>query len=403
MSEPAARNRVAAFIVSLCAAGACPAQAASVEFPAWEREFAGTVDGRPVHVTLTRERSRIVGYACPRRCSSDTARNTQLNGTIEGDRIRLDAGPAGDAAITGKKAAPERWILRLQGQRIEGTSGSRRGAIRLDPVLPLPFDMRVVADRPSDEDAECNIPSHVSAIRLYRDGKLVQQLKADSTGGCGVFAPSVVDANFDGLADLSIMLEMPAHPNIVVQTWLFDGKRGRFVDAPAALQAVTSPDYDAEHKTISSSWRGGCCSHGVTTYRWRGTELVEAETAESYAIPVLDGGRKRYCYVVPSYRDGRIVVDNGVEESNGRLSFGVADLAACDVPFGVAPDTRIDVWSPAKNGTPRLLRTEKVHWLPVTTGGATRYCPQVPFFDRGRIVRILLDDDPAVACTDEKP
>ncbi|VEB50706.1 putative nitrite reductase [Salmonella enterica subsp. enterica] len=82
--------------------------------------------------------------------------------------------------------------------------------------------------------------------------------------------PQWGDVNFDGYPDLSIVTELLAGPDAPVQTWLYDPAKQRYVDAPASYQEITSPEIDAEHKQIVSYWRGGCCSHGVNVYRWKG-------------------------------------------------------------------------------------------------------------------------------------
>lgn len=269
---------------------------------------------------------------------------------------------------------------------------------------PLPYGTTVVADRRPGNDDACDTPPHVMAIKLYRGRRLVQRLTTDSQGTCQVFVPEAVDANFDGRTDVTIALDLPASPNIPHQTWLFNPRTRRFSPAPKLLQEITSPEYDYEHKLIVSSWRDGCCSHGVTTYRWRGSTLIEDDTMQSYALPVLaEDGKRRYCYSGPSYIDGHIVFDDRVEERGGRLSITIADINSCEETYGIAPDTRIDIWQPGPGRALRLTRTEKVRWRRVLNGGRTRYCPEVPFFDHGRIVRVILDDDEHAACTDDEP
>jgi hypothetical protein len=268
----------------------------------------------------------------------------------------------------------------------------------------LPYETTLVTDgRPGNDDA-CTTPPHVVAIKLYRGRQLVQRLATDSQGTCQVFVPEAVDANFDGRTDITIALDQPASPNIPYQTWLYNPRTRRFSPGPKLLQEIALPEYDYEHKVIVSSWRDGCCSHGVTTYRWRGDTLIEDETMQSYALPVLaDDGKRRYCYSGPSYIDGNIVFDDRVEENDGRLLITVADIGACEETYGIAPDTRIDIWQRGPGRALRLVRTEEVRWRPVLNDGRTRYCPEVPFYDHGRIVRSILDDDERVRCSDDPP
>jgi len=393
------------FLAAVPAAHADEPAPHTVEFPAWSRTYAGTVDGRRVEVALTRVDGRVEGAYCAAPCARNGEESIRIEGTIRGDQVRLsELRP--DAAGTPVHAAS--WHARLRGGRMSGTrvraGSSAAQRFDLEDTRPLPYETTVVADsRPTNDDA-CGTPPRVVAIKLYRGRRLVQRLATDSQGTCQMFVPRAVDANFDGKADLTIALTLPAGPNIPYQTWLSDGHGRRFVPGPAVLQDIPSPWYDGEHKLVVSSWRGSCCSHGVTTYRWHGTKLVEEETVESYALPVLaDDGKRRYCYAAPTYIEGQIVFEDRVEERDGRLTITVADVGACEDSYGVAPDTRIDIWQPGPGRAWRIARTEEVNWRPVTDGERTHYCPEVPFFDHGRIVRIVLDGDDYAACSDDAP
>jgi hypothetical protein len=377
----------------------------TVEFPAWSRTYAGIVGGRQVEVALTRVDRSVEGAYCFAPCARNRQDSIHVQGTIKGDQIQLSEGRR-DVERT--QVQQVSWHARLHGSHMVGRrENSGMGVAQgfdLADTQPLPYETKLVADtRPGNDDA-CETPPHVVAIKLYRGRRLVQRLATDSQGTCQVFVPQAVDANFDGRTDITIALDLPASPNVPYQTWLFNPRTQRFSLGPKLLQKIALPEYDYKHKVIASSWRDGCCSHGVTTYRWRGGRLIEDETMQSYALPVLaDDGKRRYCYSGPSYIDGHIVFDDRVEERDGRLSITVADVGACEETYGIAPDTRIDIWQRGPGRALRLARTEQVHWRPVLNGGRTRYCPEVPFFDHGRIVRVILDDDERAACTDDEP
>ncbi|WP_338771039.1 nitrite reductase [Massilia sp. METH4] len=376
-----------------------------VEFPAWSRTYAGNLDGRQVEVALTRVDARVEGSYCFAPCARDGQDRIQMQGTVKGDRIRLSELRLGERGTRVRQAS---WHARLRdghmvGSRAHPDSGAAQ-RFSLADTRPLPYEMTLVADSRPANDHTCETQPRVVAIKLYRGRRLVQRLATDSQGTCQVFLPRAIDANFDGRPDITIPLFLPASPNIPHQTWLFDPRTRRFAPGPELLQEITSPEYDYEHKMIASFWRDGCCSHGVTTYRWHGSTLVEDQTLQSHALPVLaDDGKRRYCYSSPSYIDGQIVFKDRVEEREGRLAFTVADVGACEESYGIARDTRIDIWQRGPGGALRIARTETVHWRPVLDGGQTHYCPEVPFFDHGSIVRILLDGDERALCTDEQP
>jgi len=375
-----------------------------VEFPAWSRTYAGLLDGRRVEVALTRVDGRVEGAYCFAPCARNGQDSISMQGTILGDWVRLtERRPSAE----GTRLPQASWRARLRGSHMIGSrTHTGKGAAQgfdLADTRSLPYETTVVADSRPGNDA-CDTPPRVLAIKLYRGRRLVQRLATDSQGTCQVFVPQTVDANFDGRTDITIALQLPASPNIPYQTWLFDPRTRRFLPGPTLLQDIVSPEYDDKHKVIASFWRNGCCSHGVTTYRWRGNTLFEDETLQSHAIPVLtDDGKRRYCYAGPSYIEGHIVFEDRVEEREGRLAITVADVGACEEAYGIAPDTRIDIWQRGPGRALRIVRTEKVQWRPVADGDRTLYCPEVPFFDHGRIVRMILDDEERAACTDDAP
>ncbi|NVJ11280.1 nitrite reductase, partial [Myxococcus sp. AM001] len=153
----------------------------------------------------------------------------------------------------------------------------------------FPYEIRLLADTlPAEEGDGCPTPPLVSAIRLYKDGALIQTLETESQGTCSIFTPYLIDANFDGWPDLSLAMFLPAGPNIPHQTWLYDVATGRFVDAPAGLQDISSAEFDPVHRIVYSYWRASCCEHGVSTYRWNGGDLEEVDTQSSYLLPLMD-------------------------------------------------------------------------------------------------------------------
>jgi hypothetical protein len=379
--------------------------ATTVEFPAWQRSYIGSLEGKPVRLILNRIDREIYGSYCIQPCTDGLRDKGHVSGTIRGNNLMIAQISPGAPAT---RQAVMRFRGRLMPSRLLGTvaasNGHAKTSLDLRDERPLPFETRLVAVRHKEGDGACETPPHIVAIKLYRGRRLVQRLATDSQGTCGAFLPTAVDANFDGVPDLTIALSLPASPNIPYQTWLFDPAAQRYRLGPAALQAISSPEFDYVNKVVWSFWRNGCCSHGVTAYRWQKARLLVTQHMQSYALPVVDdAGIRRYCYASPTYHDGRVLFDERVEEVNGKLKLSVSDLDACELRYRFAPETRLDVWRRDNRRILRVSRTERVRWMPVQDGTGTRYCPEVPFFDHGRIVRVLLDNDENVQCSENKP
>lgn len=299
---------------------ATEATAASVEFPVWSHSFVGTLGSKQVEVSLSRVADNLSGTYCYQPCSNQTRIQLVLEGQMQGAGAELiERDRTNQAATTGI------WKIDSLQDGITGTwlspDGKRRLALALrryeaegDLQVRFSYETRLLADGlPEPEGDGCPTPPLVSAIRLYKDGVLQQTLETESQGTCSIFTPVLFDANFDGWPDLSIAQFLPAGPNIPHQTWLYDPVTGRFVDAPATLQGITSPDFDPEHQIVYSFWRASCCEHGVSIYRWRGDELEEVDSQSSYFLPVMVGGTRRLCYVAPGYREGFIEYSGRVE------------------------------------------------------------------------------------------
>lgn len=383
-----------------------------VELTVWRRSFVGTLGDKNVEIAaLERIGDRLRGHYCYGRCDAERP-SIALHGRWTSNAIELEESipnAAGDRTLTG------RWRLKAQGDRWQGEwrspDAKRRRPVALTNTRPAAFadELRVLAEHPpGDEDDTCESQSPaVTAIRIYRDGRLRQTLPTDSMGTCGMFLPELTDMNFDGKPDVTIALTLPAGPNIPHQSWLYDTKRGRFVDAPASLQDITSPMFDHARKLVYNDWRGSCCSHGVDIYRWKDGELVRIDGAESHFMPVVRGGKLGYVYSVPSYEDGRIVFAPRIErDPRGRLRPS-ATLRDAEIDFETAPPwsdaLKVDVYaSDGKDGA-RLVSSHAMRWRKLDSGGKTRWCPDAAYFDldRGRIDRRLIDD--AEACTDSDP
>lgn len=374
-----------------------------VEFAVWNRVLSGTLGTKTIDVALSRVAEKVSGTYCYAPCTDATRQQLRLDGTIRGSTLQLTEHDAGSK----NKIATGRWTLTLDGDNAAGTwtSPDRRKTfpMQLRDTQPVPFELRLVADALPGRTEECGEAPHVSAIRIYRQGRLVQALPTDSQGTCDVFTPSFVDVNFDGFPDLTIALTLPAEPNVPHQTWLYDPATKRFVDGPAILQDITSAEFDKPFKTIVSRWRNGCCEHGVTTYRWHGSRLEEAETATSVQLPVLVGQKILYCYAIPDYQDGRVEYPDRVEQVGDRLTLTFDDFSGCQTEAMPTSSNDITVWKRDAAGALKVARTETMAWKSVDTPSGRRYCPEIPYFANGRIERKVLSDRPEESCSATPP
>lgn len=385
--------------------------APAVEIPVWNRSWVGTLGTKTVEVSLQRVADGLRGRYCYQPCSNQTRDVLRLSGRIAGEGAEL-----GESDSSRANVATGTWRITSLEKGLTGTWISPNGKRSLPLALRLataedalearfPFELRLVADAPPEEEGDgCPTPPMVSAIRLYKDGQLVQTLATESQGTCGMFTPSLIDANFDGWPDLTIAQFLPAGPNIPHQTWLYDPATGRYVDAPPMLQDISSAEFDPVHRIVYTYWRASCCEHGVSTYRWQDGDVQEVDSRSSYLLPLMDGDKRRLCYVIPSYGDGFIEYSSRVEQGDdGRLRLRGLDPASCDLDEGnFLERTYIEVWKPAPPGQPpTLLRTEETTWKPVQTAAGQRYCPEVPYYDNGRIRRVLNDN--LDLCSEQNP
>lgn len=379
------------------------AKAPRVEIPVWERTLTGTLGTKPVNVSLNRVDNSLSGSYCYAPCSEKTRQQLALSGTIAGNMLKLTER---DTQST-RNTATGRWSLTWDGDKASGSwtipDGKKTFPVQLRDTQPLPFETRLVANAMPNETDDCKDPPHVTAIRIYRNGRLAQELPTDSQSTCGVFIPSVVDANFDGFPDLMIPVAEPAEPNTPQQTWLYDPGPRRFIGAPDILQGITSPEFDRKYKTIVSHWRNGCCEHGVTTYRWKGNKLEETGTATSVHILVLVGQKVLYCYSIPDYQDGRIEYPERVEQVGDRLTLTFDDFSSCDADGAFATSSTITVWQRDAASELKALRVEETKWKAVETALGRRYCPEIPAYTKAQIKRVVLSEPPETYCGETEP
>lgn len=379
-------------------------QAQGVELAFWQHHYQGQIAGKPVAVDLLRLGEQLSGRYCYQPCTA--GKYLQLNGTLSASGLLALTETEADNSKTPHQRTGQ-WQATLAGASLSGRWQTPDGQRNADLVLTqqdanpaTPYDIRLLTSGPLPEKDDCSSkPPAVIALRLYRQGRLVQELEAESQGTCTLFLPEVVDANFDGHPDLMLAKFLPAAPNIPYQFWLYNPRTGLF-DEATDMENVTSPQFDPAYKKVWSFWRSSCCEHGVTLWHWQGKALVEEATRSSYLLPVLDGKTRRYCYVTPSYDKGQIEFPERVEQdARGQLRLTLSDLSQCETGDTDLERVKLEVWQQASaKGHWRVAQQWLPRWKQVRTAEGPRLCPEVPFFDRGRIRHIVLKDAPEL-CT----
>jgi hypothetical protein len=384
----------------------------AVELTVWHRHYRGRIGRKPVHVqSLQRIGERIEGFYCYGVCHAESG-GLRLSGHRHKNGLVLDE------SLPGLSPASEptgHWLLRPHGDGWRGEwrspGGKQRHPVTLEAeaVVDRSRELRVLAAFvPAADDGTCDGQSpRLSAIRVYRHGKLLQTLGTDSQGTCGMFLPQWVDMNFDGHEDLTIALMLPAGPNIPHQSWLFDAKAQMFVDAPSTLQELTSPGFDSRHRIVFHHWRGSCCSHGVATFRWNGGELEAVDSGESLQVPIWRGGKLGYMYSVPRYVDGSIEYSPRiVRDHAGELRLDGVDakqLELLDEPYAWGQGVALEVFALDRSGGTRPVVSEAMRWVLVDDDKGKRWCPDVAAYDSDRRLVARHIVDAPESCSDTDP
>lgn len=131
---------------------------------------------------------------------------------------------------------------------------------------------------------DCVVKSIV--VTRLNDKKQIQVIIPDENyPGCGLPKDQIFiveDMNFDGYNDIRLLQFLPAAPNLPYYYWIYNPKTQKF-QPEKALEEISSPDFDPKKKLIYSFWRGSCCDHGLSTYKYvngRPTLIEESEIKE---------------------------------------------------------------------------------------------------------------------------
>lgn len=122
------------------------------------------------------------------------------------------------------------------------------------------------------------------AIRIVtrRNREVFQEIRGIGGLDIGIAAEDlliVVDANFDGRADLSLAYsDGGSGPNSTDQFFLAERKTGRF-ELDADLSSLTQVTLNAD-RSITSSAKGGCCLYSTATYRYVSGKLTRVASRE---------------------------------------------------------------------------------------------------------------------------
>ena len=131
------------------------------------------------------------------------------------------------------------------------------------------------------ESLDCTIKS-ISVFRNI-DNELIQTISLpDNSFFCSLPTDQrfiINDVNFDGINDVMIVQFMPSSPNIPYYYWIFNKEAQQF-QRDSTLEEITSPNFKKDQKLITSSWRSGCCTHGLSTYKYINGKITLIEETE---------------------------------------------------------------------------------------------------------------------------
>lgn len=176
-----------------------------LELPAWERNYTGTIAGKPVNVNITRFGNTLYGYYCYEPCNQHKAAIV-LRGSLQDKEVHLEERV---------KALSGYWNAEISSSEIKGewTSADKKRHFPValiylkpknSPDIVLVTNTNDAGGYDPSKEIDCGNTPAISAIKLYRDGKLIQTLDTASVGTCSPFMPQWGDVNFDGYPDLSI-------------------------------------------------------------------------------------------------------------------------------------------------------------------------------------------------------
>ena len=168
-------------------------------------------------------------------------------------------------------------------------------------IFKLTIDSILSADK-------VNYDCTVKTIDIYNLGsntRLQTIIPGENSFFCSMDTGSpfvVQDVNFDGWDDIRLMQFMPASAQLPYYYYVYDSVKKQFI-VNKSLEIITSPEFDYKNKLIKSTWKSGCCDHGMSEYQWvNGKPLLILET-ESAADPDHEG---MYINTIKKRIDGKM-------------------------------------------------------------------------------------------------
>lgn len=146
------------------------------------------------------------------------------------------------------------------------------------------FTYKVTTDTSSSTDGE-PIDCTIKSIDIFTniDNTLIQTITPpDNSFFCSRSKEEIFelkDINFDEATDFMIVQFIPSSPNIPYYYWIFNKDIQKF-QRDSTLEEITSPNFNKDQKVITSSWRSGCCNHGLSTHKYLDGKITLIEEVE---------------------------------------------------------------------------------------------------------------------------
>jgi len=125
----------------------------------------------------------------------------------------------------------------------------------------------------------------VDSIQVFekKHHKYIQSMVAEENNNRHEGSPMMFgDFNFDGITDISINAD-GSTANTSSLYWLYEPSKKVFVTSDE-LNGVSSAQFDSRNKEVISYWRGSCCDHGRSTYKFIHGKLWEVEKLEEASV-----------------------------------------------------------------------------------------------------------------------
>lgn len=256
-------------------------------------------------------------------------------------------------------------------------------------------------------------PPQLKSVHLYdAKGDKVQTIKLDIPNyDYAEQWPELVDLNFDGYADLSVVNSRGTLGSFY-EFWLYNPQTKLFEYVQLEDGEPINIDLDYKHQQIisSASVRQAYQSN-VAILRWEGNRLITADSSSGYFLPVKVDGEMNYCEIITSYNDEKGNIDysakiellaNGYIKLHGELPLAEDQYRYdyCYNDAGVVRDlleyAKVMLWQ--KNGNElfpqkTLMVTQWVQSKDSQGKLIDEWCPVIPYVDlqKKKVSTFVLD------------